>query len=257
MTDTPVSSIRALREHYQQQAPAHRDLALLVSIASLVNAQPLEQCAEEILRVMASVLGTNHAALLRYQAGRLTCIAGLGHAPPTKTRMPAQGYLPSLLKYPAAPLLRHPVDQAWVFMTAELQYELIVPMTYAGHITGLLAFAAPASSLTELSSSLPSSSIQLWLSTAATFLAGLWQDSGTRRRLTERAQQELRLLTPREREVMSYLPKGMSNRRIADLLGISAGTVKTHVEHILSKLQLDDRAHAAAKAVELKLGSTE
>jgi len=40
-------------------------------------------------------------------------------------------------------------------------------------------------------------------------------------------------------------------------MGISAGTVKTHVEHILSKLQLDDRAHAAAKAVELKLGSTE
>lgn len=251
MTDTPVTSIRALREHYQQQAPAHRDLALLVSIATLVNAQPLEQCAEDILRVMASVLGTNHAVLLRYQSGRLTCIAGLGHAPPTKTRMPAQGYLPSLLKYPAAPLLRHPVDQAWVFMTAELQYELIVPMSYAGHITGLLAFAAPTA--TEL----PSNSVQLWLSTVATLLAGLWQDGTTRRRLSERAQHELRLLTPREREVMSFLPKGMSNRRIADLLGISAGTVKTHVEHILSKLQLDDRAHAAAKAVELKLGSTE
>lgn len=251
MTDTPVTSIRALREHYQQQAPAHRDLALLVSIATLVSAQPLEQCAEDILRVMASVLGTNHAVLLRYQSGRLTCIAGLGHAPPTKTRMPAQGYLPSLLKYPAAPLLRHPVDQAWVFMTAELQYELIVPMSYAGHITGLLAFAAPTA--TEL----PSNSVQLWLSTVATLLAGLWQDGTTRRRLSERAQHELRILTPREREVMSFLPKGMSNRRIADLLGISAGTVKTHVEHILSKLQLDDRAHAAAKAVELKLGSTE
>ncbi|MFZ3192824.1 MAG: response regulator transcription factor [Moraxellaceae bacterium] len=251
MTDTPVTSIRALREQYQQQAPAHRDLALLVSVAALVNAQPLEQCAEDILRVMASVLGTNHAVLLRYQSGRLTCIAGLGHAPPTKTRMPAQGYLPSLLKYPAAPLLRHPVDQAWVFMTAELQYELIVPMSYAGHITGLLAFAAPTA--TEL----PSNGVQLWLSTVATLLAGLWQDGTTRRRLSERAQHELRLLTPREREVMSFLPKGMSNRRIADLLGISAGTVKTHVEHILSKLQLDDRAHAAAKAVELKLGSTE
>lgn len=253
MTDTPVTSIRALREHYQQQAPAHRDLALLVSIATLVNAQPLEQCAEDILRVMASVLGTNHAALLRYHSGRLTCLAGLGHAPPTKTRMPAQGYLPSLLKYPAAALLRHPVDQAWVFMSADLQYELIVPMAYAGHITGLLAFAAPAATDLEL----PSSNIQLWLSTVATLLAGLWQDGTTRRRLSERAQQELRLLTPREREVMSFLPKGMSNRRIADLLGISAGTVKTHVEHILSKLQLDDRAHAAAKAVELKLGSTE
>lgn len=253
MTDTPVTSIRALREQYQQQAPAHRDLALLVSVAALINAQPLEQCAEDILRVMASVLGTNHAALLRYHSGRLTCVAGLGHAPPTKTRMPAQGYLPSLLKYPAAALLRHPVDQAWVFMSADLQYELIVPMAYAGHITGLLAFAAPAATELEL----PSSSVQLWLSTVATLLAGLWQDGTTRRRLSERAQQELRLLTPREREVMSFLTKGMSNRRIADLLGISAGTVKTHVEHILSKLQLDDRAHAAAKAVELKLGSSE
>ena len=255
MTDTPVTPIRALRERYQQQAPAHRDLALLVNIATLINAQPLEQCAEELLRVMASVLGTNHAALLRYQSGRLTCVAGLGHAPPTKTRMPAQGYLPSLLKYPAAALLRHPVDQAWVFMTAELKYELIVPMGYAGHITGLLAFAAPTDLITT--TELPSSNVQLWLSTVATLLAGLWQDGTTRRRLSERAQHELRLLTPREREVMSFLPKGMSNRRIADLLGISAGTVKTHVEHILSKLQLDDRAHAAAKAVELKLGSSE
>jgi len=251
MTDSPVTSIRALREHYQQQAPASRDLALLVSIATLINAQPLEQCAEEILRVMASVLGTGDAVLLRYQSGRLTCVAGLGHAPPTKTRMPAQGYLPSLLKYPAQPLLRCPVEQPWVFMAAELQYELIIPMSYAGQITGLLAFAAAPPQ------ELPTHATQLWLSTVATLLAGLWPDGSTRRRLSERAQQELRLLTPREREVMSFLSKGMSNRRIADLMGISAGTVKTHVEHILSKLQLDDRAHAAAKAVELKLGSTE
>lgn len=251
MTDTPTTSIRALREQYQQQAPASRDVALLTSIASLISSQPIEQCAEEILRVMASVLGTNHAVLLRYHAGRLTCIAGLGHAPPTKTRLPAQGYLPSLLKYPAHRMLRHPVDQPWVFMSADLGYELIIPMGYAGHITGLLAFAAPPN--TEQ----PNQGTQVWLSTVATLLAGLWQDSGGRKRLSERAQQDLKRLTPREREILSFLPKGMSNRRIADLLGISAGTVKTHIEHILSKLQLDDRAHAAAKAVELRLGGTE
>lgn len=251
MTDTPVTSIRALREQYQQQAPASRDLALLSSVADLIDAQPLEQCAEEIVRVIASTLGTNHAALLRYQSGRLTCVAGLGHAPPSKTRMPAQGYLPSLLKYPARVMLRHPVDQPWVFMTSELGYELIIPMSYAGHITGLLAFAASDRSEP------PSRDTQLWLGTVATLLAGLWQDPQQKRRLNERAQHDLKLLTPREREVLSFLPKGMSNRRIADLLGISAGTVKTHIEHILSKLQLDDRAHAAAKAVELKLGGTE
>ncbi|CAA9535954.1 MAG: hypothetical protein AVDCRST_MAG49-222 [uncultured Thermomicrobiales bacterium] len=56
-------------------------------------------------------------------------------------------------------------------------------------------------------------------------------------------------LTRREVEVVRLLADGRSNREIAEALFISAGTVRTHVEHILAKLDLDTRAAVAAWAV--------
>jgi DNA-binding NarL/FixJ family response regulator len=57
-------------------------------------------------------------------------------------------------------------------------------------------------------------------------------------------------LTPREREVFALLPSGASNAALAQKLRISPGTVKIHIERILSKLDLNDRTQAAVKAVE-------
>lgn len=56
-------------------------------------------------------------------------------------------------------------------------------------------------------------------------------------------------LTKREHEVLRLIASGMSNRMIADALVITEKTVKTHVTHILSKLDLDDRTQAALYAV--------
>ena len=55
-------------------------------------------------------------------------------------------------------------------------------------------------------------------------------------------------LTPRELEVLSHIALGQSNREIARDLTISEKTVKTHVSHILQKLQLSDRTQAAIYA---------
>jgi DNA-binding NarL/FixJ family response regulator len=52
------------------------------------------------------------------------------------------------------------------------------------------------------------------------------------------------LLTAREREVMALLCLGYSNRQIADHLVIGVRTAETHVERILHKLNLENRAHA-------------
>jgi len=60
-------------------------------------------------------------------------------------------------------------------------------------------------------------------------------------------------LTPREIEVLTLLARGMSNTEIAEALVISEATAKTHVGHILTKLDLRDRAQAIVLAYESRL----
>ncbi|MEI6179341.1 MAG: response regulator transcription factor [Chloroflexales bacterium] len=60
-------------------------------------------------------------------------------------------------------------------------------------------------------------------------------------------------LTPRELEVLRLVAQGKTNRLIAQQLGIANGTVKLHVEHIISKLEVSDRTQAAVHAIQLGL----
>ncbi|HEY2160140.1 MAG TPA: response regulator transcription factor [Solirubrobacteraceae bacterium] len=60
---------------------------------------------------------------------------------------------------------------------------------------------------------------------------------------------QLERLTRREQEVLEQIAHGRSNKRIALELGISEKTVKAHVGHLLAKLGVADRTHAALLAV--------
>jgi two-component system nitrate/nitrite response regulator NarL len=62
-------------------------------------------------------------------------------------------------------------------------------------------------------------------------------------------------LTQREREILMHLARGESNKTIARELDISHDTVKLHVRHILSKLNLTSRVEAAIFAVEHRIAS--
>ncbi len=57
------------------------------------------------------------------------------------------------------------------------------------------------------------------------------------------------MLTSREREILQLLANGMSNSDVAAKLFISQETVKSHVRHILTKLEADTRTHAVAIAL--------
>jgi transcriptional regulator EpsA len=60
-------------------------------------------------------------------------------------------------------------------------------------------------------------------------------------------------VTPREAQILSWVREGKSNQEIGEALGISALTVKNHIQKILRKLGASNRAHAVAMAMQLRL----
>lgn len=65
--------------------------------------------------------------------------------------------------------------------------------------------------------------------------------------------QEPSVLTPRERETLAWLARGVSNKEIARALNLAESTVKVHVQSILRKLNLSSRVQAAIYAIEHKI----
>jgi DNA-binding NarL/FixJ family response regulator len=90
---------------------------------------------------------------------------------------------------------------------------------------------------------------------------GMIAPSVTRRLITEFSTPQpaaaddsvLRVLTPREREVLASVGAGLSNAEIADRLRMAEATAKTHVSRVLAKLALRSRTQAAVLAQELGL----
>jgi len=56
-------------------------------------------------------------------------------------------------------------------------------------------------------------------------------------------------LSNREMEVLALIAEGMLNKQIAVTLGISSQTVKNHISHIMTKLDVDDRTSAVVHAI--------
>jgi DNA-binding NarL/FixJ family response regulator len=90
----------------------------------------------------------------------------------------------------------------------------------------------------------------------------LLSPSVTRRVIDRMAQQpapdladraRLDTLTPRERDVLELIARGLSNREIAGALVVEESTIRTHVKRILMKLNLRDRVQAVILAYETGL----
>ena len=71
-----------------------------------------------------------------------------------------------------------------------------------------------------------------------------------RQSITQAEQSAFDQLTTQEMQILAHIVKGETNRQIAALMHLSAGTVRNYVSNIFSKLQLANRAEAAAYAVD-------
>lgn len=70
---------------------------------------------------------------------------------------------------------------------------------------------------------------------------------------SKKKESPLEKLSPRELEVLQLIAKGRSNKEIGDQLFIAERTVKSHVSHLLEKLELQDRTQLAIWAVQNKV----
>ena len=64
------------------------------------------------------------------------------------------------------------------------------------------------------------------------------------------------VLSERERQVLKFVAKGLSNKEIAVNMRVSPSTVKRHIENILRKLDLKNRVEAAVHAVTTRTSGT-
>ena len=80
-------------------------------------------------------------------------------------------------------------------------------------------------------------------------LVELFRLASEERECQQSAQEALGRLTPREREVLTALADGLNDREIAERLSISIETSRTHMMHILEKLNVSSRLQALVFAV--------
>ncbi len=85
-----------------------------------------------------------------------------------------------------------------------------------------------------------------------TMAAKLLKTTARQRTTTQEGEE----LTDREIDVLKLVAQGASNSEVAEQLGVTINTVKTHLKHIYGKLQIDNRTQAATYAIKTGLVSS-
>ncbi len=131
-----------------------------------------------------------------------------------------------------------------VVLTSKAEDDLVLPAVRAGALSYLLKDVS-ASDLAVAIRGAASGNPTLHPMAASKMMHQVQED---------REEQEGRLrISPREMEVLRLIARGFGNKKIAEELFISERTVKTHVTHLLEKLDLHDRTQLAIYAINNKL----
>jgi DNA-binding CsgD family transcriptional regulator len=241
--EKPPGSARALRQSIKKEYEENARLRLFHLMGKVIYDKGWSQnLAQQMLVAFCTQIGAAHGLIAIQDKSTLTVEANLGQTYPVGARIPVMGALAKLLKTPCEFQISHDLTPLWSYPEIAKFTPSIIPIAYAQQPLGILAFS--------------SNTMQLSSDDRQTIhsISGLLGMSMIRTSKQAASPEDLHLLdslTPREREVFALLPYGHTNAALAKLLEIAPGTVKIHVERILSKLGLNDRTQAAVKAVEL------
>lgn len=251
MAQNSETSARALRARLRRSASEASRLRLLEATALAVASERDHRDALRVALAHAQgFLATDTGLALSLDGGGLTVLASQGFALPPGARVLAQGALASALRAPI--LIRDrsvtPLRMAGRELAA---LEVLVPMRARGQVVGLLALSSSGPVAP------PDAADAVTLQSFAAILAALVdapRPGRTARAPRRELAARLAQLTPREQQVLTLLPRGLTNAELGEQLGVAAGTVKVHIERILAKLGVRDRTQAAVKATEWGLG---
>ncbi|WP_423027347.1 response regulator transcription factor [Undibacterium sp. Ji42W] len=248
----PSDTTHSLRQQYRDNQANLARLRLLHD-AGRVLAEGQESAISAVLAYTLEFSAFEACAVLMEDAGALRVHVSKGPVLPHGTRFPVQGILSAMLKPDAKVMIRqNSVSRLLLPAGGVAGLELLFPLIRQGRAHGILVL------INRKQLAKPAPADMLTLGTLANILAlSLHESPATANpQLNDRIKQISGLLTAREREVLSWLPHGLTNADIGDRLGIARGTVKIHVERIIHKLALQDRTQVAALAVELGLGTS-
>jgi two-component system nitrate/nitrite response regulator NarL len=174
-------------------------------------------------------------------------------------------HLPGVRGVDALPALREAAPQARVLMLTVSEDEADLAAALRGGACGYLLKTMEGDALTaaihrvmrgesvvadEMTGKLINAFRDAGGAGAANSAAGPEGNSPAAEEAAAAAASPLTLLSPREQEILRSIARGASNKEIARELGIAETTVKIHVQHVLRKLGVSTRVHAAVMATE-------
>ena len=226
----------------EDAAAARQRRALARAADAIAQAADPTAAAEAVLQLAAEVAGARPAAVLARGPSGVRLVAGIGAARPAGATVPGgTGWRVFTTALGAVQETGAGFDEWLLPGTAAAGTEWRGGIRVAGQALGALVLRLPDADAAGLDEALPA---------FAGLLAACLAPAAHARRPRRRQDSALRQLTPRERQVLALLPRGLSNQGLADALGIAPGTAKSHVERILRKLECRDRTQAAVMAVE-------
>ena len=243
-TKNTVVSARELRTGLRLSQTNDAQLRVLYQMGqSIFNQGWANDSIQQTLLALCTHLGMQHGLIATETSGKLTLMATKGQTLPIGARVPLLGMLASLLKSPVQfRVVESQGTRLWTYVDNGEWHEWLIPIAINQKSIGLIALSGKTAQIA-------SDDIGLLHTMSGLLSIALKQAEYRYSPITDRAI--LECLTPREREIFALMPAGLSNPALAKQLGIAAGTVKIHVERILSKLNLKDRTQAAVKAVEM------